>query len=140
MNYIEQYYNAIKTGRVTVSDKVRQTYKHLVDKLHDKDSPYIYDDDRANYVIDFIQTFCKHSKGKWGGRPVILELWQKAATAALFGFIDKKTRLREYRQLILIIARKNGKSTWATCLGLYLLIADGEAGPEIYSAAKLVAA
>lgn len=135
MNYIEQYYHAIKKGRVTVSTKVRKTYKHLVDKLHDKDSPYIYDDDRANYVIDFIQTFCKHSKGKWGGRPVILELWQKAATAALFGFIDKKTRLRQYRQLILIIARKNGKSTWATCLGLYLLIADGEAGPEIYSAA-----
>ncbi|WP_270456108.1 terminase large subunit [Allisonella histaminiformans] len=135
MNYIEQYYNAIATGRVTVSAKVRKTYKHLVDKLHDKDSPYIYDNDRANYVIDFIQTFCKHSKGKWGGRPVILELWQKAATAALFGFIDKKTRLRQYRQLILIIARKNGKSTWATCLGLYLLIADGEAGPEIYSAA-----
>ena len=135
MNYIEQYYHAIETGRVTVSTKVRKTYKHLVDKLHDKDSPYIYDDDRANYVIDFIQTFCKHSKGKWGGRPVILELWQKAATAALFGFIDKQTRLRQYRQLILIIARKNGKSTWATCLGLYLLIADGEAGPEIYSAA-----
>lgn len=135
MNYIEQYYNAIETGRVTVSAKVRKTYKHLVDKLHDKDSPYIYDNDRANYVIDFIQTFCKHSKGKWGGRPVILELWQKAASAALFGFIDKKTRLRQYRQLILIIARKNGKSTWATCLGLYLLIADGEAGPEIYSAA-----
>ena len=135
MNYIEQYYNAIETGRVTVSAKVRKTYKHLVDKLHDKESPYIYDNDRANYVIDFIQTFCKHSKGKWGGRPVILELWQKAATAALFGFIDKKTRLRQYRQLILIIARKNGKSTWATCLGLYLLIADGEAGPEIYSAA-----
>lgn len=135
MNYIEQYYHAIEKGRVTVSTKVRKTYKHLVDKLHDKDSPYIYDDDRANYVIDFIQTFCKHSKGKWGGRPVILELWQKAATAALFGFIDKKTRLRQYRQLILIIARKNGKSTWATCLGLYLLIADGEAGPEIYSAA-----
>lgn len=135
MNYIEQYYHEIKTGRVTVSEKVRKTYKHLVEKLHDEDSPYIYDDDRANYVIDFIQTFCKHSKGKWGGKPVILELWQKAATAALFGFIDKKTRLRQYRQLILIIARKNGKSTWATCLGLYLLIADGEAGPEIYSAA-----
>lgn len=135
MNYIEQYYHAIETGRVTVSEKVRKTYQHLVDKLHDKESPYIYDNDRANYVIDFIQTFCKHSKGKWGGRPVILELWQKAATAALFGFIDKKTRLRQYRQLILIIARKNGKSTWATCLGLYLLIADGEAGPEIYSAA-----
>ncbi|WP_230197974.1 terminase large subunit [Megasphaera massiliensis] len=64
-----------------------------------------------------------------------MELWQKAATAALFGFVDRKTGLREYRQLILIVARKNGKSTWAAGMALYLLVADGEAGPEIYSAA-----
>lgn len=86
-------------------------------------------------MIDFIQTFCKHSKGQWAGKPVILELWQKAITAALFGFVDRNTGLREYKQLILIVARKNGKSTFASCLGLYLLVADGEAGPEIYSAA-----
>lgn len=49
--------------------------------------------------------------------------------------MDKDTGLREYRQLILIVARKNGKSTFASCLGLFLLVADGEAGPEIYSAA-----
>lgn len=135
MNYIEQYYGKIKTGEIVVSDKIRRTYKHLVDKLHNKNSKYVYDDDKAQFVIDFIQTFCRHSKGKWGGKPVILELWQKAATAALFGFINKETGFREYRQMILIVGRKNGKSTWATCLGLYLLIADGEAGPEIYSAA-----
>ncbi|WP_303274923.1 terminase large subunit [uncultured Dialister sp.] len=118
-----------------MSDKVRRVMRHLVSKLHDKNSNYIYDDEKAQYVIDFIQTFCKHSKGKWGGKPVILELWQKAITAALFGFVDKNTGLREYKQLILIVARKNGKSTFASCLGLYLLVADGEAGPEIYSAA-----
>lgn len=135
MNYIEQYYGKMTSGEVVVSDKIRRTYKHLVDKLHDKNSKYIYDDKKAQFVIDFIQTFCRHSKGKWGGKPVILELWQKAATAALFGFVNKETGFREYRQMILIVGRKNGKSTWATCLGLYLLIADGEAGPEIYSAA-----
>ncbi len=135
MNYIEQYYGKMTSGEVVVSDKIRRTYKHLVDKLHDKNSKYIYDDKKAQFVIDFIQTFCRHSKGKWGGKPVILELWQKAATAALFGFVNKETGFREYRQMILIVGRKNGKSTWASCLGLYLLIADGEAGPEIYSAA-----
>nr|DAG46114.1 MAG TPA: Large Terminase [Caudoviricetes sp.] len=103
--------------------------------MHDPGSPYVYDDKKAQFVIDFIQQFCKHSKGKWGGKPLLLELWQKAATAALFGFVDKKTGLREYRQMILIVARKNGKSTWAAGIALYLLIADGEAGPEIYSAA-----
>lgn len=135
MNYIEKYYGQIISGEVVVSDKVRRVMKHLVDKLHDKKSKYIYDDDKAQYVIDFIQTFCKHSKGQWAGKPVILELWQKAITAALFGFVDRNTGLREYKQLILIVARKNGKSTFASCLGLYLLVADGEAGPEIYSAA-----
>lgn len=135
MNYIEQYYGEIESGKLIVSDKVRRVMRHLVRKLHDKKSQYIYDDAKAQYVIDFIQTFCKHSKGKWGGKPVTLELWQKAITAALFGFVDKTTGLREYKQLILIVARKNGKSTFASCLGLYLLVADGEAGPEIYSAA-----
>ena len=135
MNYIEKYYGQIISGEVVVSDKIRRVYKRLVEKLHDTDSKYVYDDKKAQFVIDFIQTFCRHSKGKWGGKPVILELWQKAATAALFGFVNKETGLREYRQMILIVGRKNGKSTWATCLGLYLLIADGEAGPEIYSAA-----
>lgn len=135
MNYIEKYYGEIQTGRVVVSDKIRRTYKHLVEKMHDPDCQYKYDDKKAQYVIDFIQAFCKHSKGKWGGKPLLLELWQKAATAALFGFVDKKTGLREYRQMILIVARKNGKSTWAAGMALYLLVADGEAGPEIYSAA-----
>lgn len=135
MNYIEKYYGQILSGDVVVSDKVRRVMKHLVEKLHDKNSKYIYDDEKAQYAIDFIQTFCKHSKGQWAGKPVILELWQKAVTSALLGFVDKKTGLREYKQLILIVARKNGKSTFASCIGLYLLIADGEAGPEIYSAA-----
>lgn len=136
MNYIEKYYNQIESGKAVVSEKVRRTYKHLMDKLvRDGDSAYVYDDRKAQYVIDFIQTFCKHSKGKWGGKPVVLELWQKALISALFGFVDKYTGLREYRQLILIIGRKNGKSTLSSCIGLYLLVADGEAGPEIYSAA-----
>lgn len=135
MNYIEKYYGGIKSGQIVVSDKVRRVFKHLTEKINNQNSQYIYDDAKAQYAIDFIQTFCKHSKGKWGGKPVILELWQKAITAALFGFVDKDTGLREYRQLILIVARKNGKSTFVSCLGLFLLVADGEAGPEIYSAA-----
>ena len=128
MNYIEKYYGSIKSGQIVVSDKVRRVFKHLTEKINDKNAQYIYDESKAQYAIDFIQTFCKHSKGKWGGKPVILELWQKAITAALFGFVDKDTGLREYRQLILIVARKNGKSTFASCLGLYLLVADGEGG------------
>ena len=78
MNYIEEYYAAIVSGSETVSDKVRRTYRHLVNKLKDTESPYQYDEEAANYAIPFIETFCCHSKGKWAGQPIRLELWEKA--------------------------------------------------------------
>lgn len=135
MNYIEIYHSQIERGDVIVSEKVKKLYEHLVSKVHDTGGRYIFDADRAEYVINFIEKFCKHSKGKWAGKPVLLETWQKAALSALFGFIDRETGLRQYRELILIVARKNGKSTLSAGIGVYLLIADGEAGAEIYSAA-----
>ena len=118
MNPIREYYNQIIDGEIVVSDRVRRIYKHLVDKLENP-SQYIYDKDRAEVAIDFIELFCKHSKGKWAGKPVILELWQKAMIAALFGFVDKDTKARQYQELILIVARKNGKSTVAAAIGLF---------------------
>ena len=135
MNYIEVYYGKINNGDVVVSEKVAKLFKHLHDKLDDNNGRYIFDEQRANHAIDFIERYCKHSKGKWAGKPVILEVWQKAILSALFGFVDKDTGLRQYRELILIVARKNGKSTLSSGIGLYLLFADGEAGPEIYSVA-----
>ena len=134
-NYITDYYAAITTGAEVVSDKVRRTYKHLVDKLNDQDSEYRFDENEAKYVIEFIERFCCHSKGKWAGQRVVLELWQKALLSALFGFKHKDTGIREYRELMLLIGRKNGKSLLASALGVYLQIADGEGGPEIYSVA-----
>ena len=134
-NYITDYYAAITTGAEVVSDKVRRTYKHLVDKLNDQDSEYRFDENEAKYVIEFIEQFCCHSKGKWAGQRVVLELWQKALLSALFGFKHKDTGIREYRELMLLIGRKNGKSLLASALGVYLQIADGEGGPEIYSVA-----
>jgi phage terminase large subunit-like protein len=74
-------------------------------------------------------------KGKIGGKPFLLELWQKAMTAALFGFVHKIDNVRKYREFILIVARKNGKSAWGSAIALYMQVADGEPGPEIVSAA-----
>lgn len=125
----------IENGEVAVSEKVRRLYKHLFKKLQEKEGRYVFDRGRADYAIEFIERFCKHSKGKWAGKPVVLEVWQKALLAALFGFVDRKTGKRQYKELILIVARKNGKSTLAAAIGVYLLTADGEQGPEIVSAA-----
>jgi phage terminase large subunit-like protein len=135
MNTIEQYYKSILDGKEVVSKKVERVYKKLVDDLADEKSEWEYSDKKANHIITFIQKYCKHSKGKLGGKPFILELWQKAMLSALFGFVHKIDGTRKYRELVLIVARKNGKSALGSAIALYMLMADGEAGPEIVSAA-----
>jgi len=134
-NPILEYWQKIESGEEIVSDKVRRVYKKLVSDLNDENSEWEYNPKRANHAIEFIENFCKHSKGKMGGKPFLLELWQKALVAALFGFVHKIDGTRKYRELILIIARKNGKSTLGSAIALYMLVADGEAGPEVVSAA-----
>lgn len=133
MNPIIAYYEKIKSGEITVSKKIRKTYKKLVWDINHPDE-YFYSDKRAEHAINFIENYCKHSKGKYGGRAVILELWEKAMIAAIFGFIDINGN-RKYREALLIVAKKNGKSLLASAVGLYMQIADGEAGAEIYAVA-----
>src|SRR5690625_2670546 len=135
MNPIVEYWNQIESGKVSVGYKIRRVYRMLLEDLYDDKSVYEYDENKANHAIDFIEKFCKHSKGKLGGKPFKLELWQKAMTAALFGFVHKIDGTRKYREFILSVARKNVESAWASAVGLYLLMADGEAGPEIVSVA-----
>ncbi|PEZ85203.1 terminase [Bacillus cereus] len=134
-NPIIEYYNQIESGEVIVSSKVKRIYKKLVDDVYETSSVFEYDANKANHVIEFIENFCKHSKGKWGGKAIELELWQKAFLAASFGFVHKIDGTRKYREVLLIVARKNGKSTIASGIGLYLQVADGEPGAEIYAVA-----
>ena len=132
-NPIREYWAKIQTGEETVSAKIKKTYRKLIHDLDHQDE-FFYAPKRANHIIEFIENFCRHSKGKMGGKPVVLELWEKAMLAAVFGFVDIDGN-RKYREAILIIGRKNGKSLLASCVGLYMLMADGEAGPEVISAA-----
>lgn len=134
-NPIRLYYDEIISKKVTVSVKVKRVYQKLVHDLDDEMSEWEYDPKRANHAIEFVENFCKHSKGKMGGKPFIMELWQRAMTAALFGFVHKIDGVRKYREFILIVARKNGKSAWASAIALYMQMADGEPGPECVSAA-----
>ncbi|WP_404352899.1 terminase large subunit [Caproicibacterium sp. XB2] len=96
---------------------------------------YIFDEEKANRPIEFIERFCRHSKGEWAGQTVKLGLFQKAFIAALFGFVDAETGLRKYRESLFLVGRKNGKSTMAAGIALYCMIADNEPGAEIYSTA-----
>ncbi|KXY72738.1 terminase TerL endonuclease subunit [Bacillus sp. FSL W7-1294] len=135
MNYVLEYWNAIEAGKVIVSKRVYRQYKRLVDEINTPDK-YIFDERKANKPIEFIERFCKHSKGEWACKPIELELFQKAYIAALFGFIDKETGLRRYRESLFYVARKNGKTTMLAGLAAYMLIADGEGGAEVYSIAS----
>ena len=134
---ITEYWNDIQKGKEIVSKKIYTTYKKLAKDIKSKDIFY-FSYSRSNHIIEFVENFCKHSKGKMAGKPVILELWEKAMLATIFGFIDIEGN-RKYREALLIVAKKNGKSLIASCVGLYLQIGDNEGGSEVYAVAKLVA-
>ena len=134
-NYIKQYYQAIENGTVVTSKRVKKQYQKLVQDMehHDK---YIFDEDKAMRPIQFIEKFCRHSKGELAGKPLELDLFQKAYISALFGFVDKDTGLRRYTESFFFVGRKNGKTTMLSAIALYMMIADGESGSEVYSVAS----
>jgi len=134
-NYILAYWHKIQSGEVVVSKRVRQQYEKLVDELHNPRDPWVFDLEAATAPIEFIERFCRHSKGKWIGQPVRLELWQKAMLQAVFGFVHKETGLRRCREFVLLVGRKNGKSTLLAGIGLYMLVGDAEGGAEVYCVA-----
>lgn len=135
MNYIKEYYKQIEAGEIIASERVTKQYKKLAAKVDDKSGKYIYNHDKALHVINFIEMFCRHSKGAWAGELLKLALFQKAFLSALFGFEDKETGYRQYKETFFFVGRKNGKTTFLAAIALYMLIADGENGAEIYSLA-----
>ena len=132
-NPILEYWDKIQSREVKVSDKVYRTYRKIVKDIREP-GEYFYSSKRGNHIIEFAENFCRHSKGKFGGKPVRLELWEKAHLATIFGFVDIEGN-RKYRESLLIVGKKNGKSLLASIVGLYMLVADGEPGPEVYAVA-----
>lgn len=134
-NYIVQYWQEMEKGNIVVSKRIYKQYQKLVQDIehHDK---YIFDESKANRPIKFIEAFCRHSKGELAGKPLILDLFQKAYISALFGFIDKSTGHRRYTESFFFVGRKNGKTTMLSAIALYMLMADGESGSEVYSVAS----
>ncbi|WP_145422642.1 terminase large subunit [Staphylococcus hominis] len=134
-NYILEYWQEMKEGRVTVSKRIYKQYKKLIEDMnyHPK---YVYDEAKAQRPIEFIESFCRHSKGELAGKPLKLALFQKAYISALFGFIDKDTGHRRYTESFFFVGRKNGKTTMLSAIALYMMIADGESGAEVYSVAS----
>jgi len=137
VNYVKEYLKAIHKGDEVVGAKVRALYERECAWMDNppKDFPFYFDEAAGQRPIDFIEKFCKHSKGRWGGKPFKLELFQKAAIQLAFGWVDEHNK-RRFREVVFLIARKSGKSTLTSGLSLYMLMADGEAGAECYAVAN----
>lgn len=128
VNYIVEYYDKIERGKIIAGKWIKKIYKILVDGI--KSGEWDFDAKKANKAIQFIENFCHHSKGR--NDLFKLELWQKAIISAIFGILDKKTHRRQFREIFLLVGRKNGKSLFAAAIMAYVAYIDGEYGSELY--------
>ncbi len=148
MTYIEEYYNWINKNPNKVCKKIKTIYERLVKEIKTtkevsffnkstgttETHKYHFDKTLAHNPINFIERICKQSKGQWNGKPLELELFQKAMLEATFGFVDENNN-RKYRKVVFFVARKNGKSVLDSAIATYMLTKDNEGGAEIYSVA-----
>ena len=120
-NYIYEYRDAIKAGRVTVGRYIELIFDILIRGIEEK--KWFYNDKKAQKAIKFIENFCHHSEGR--SDLLKLELWQKAIVSAIFGIVDVDG-FRQFREVFIIVARKNGKTLFAAAIIAYMAYLDGE--------------
>lgn len=131
-NYIFEYYQAIKSGEVTVGHNIREWYKQIISGLEKK--KYNYSPKKAAAAIVFIENFCRHHEGVLAPQKIKLELWEKALISVIFGIVDGNGN-RQFREVLIVIARKNGKTLLAAAIAAYCSFMDGEYGARVYFAA-----
>ena len=121
-SYLLEYIHKIKTGEITAGYELTAQLDNLLEDL--EDPRFTYDTASADFRIEFIERFCKHTKSPFYGKPFILELWEKAVVEAFYSFKWADTGWRRFKKCILLIARKNGKSTLVSGLGLTELMVN----------------
>lgn len=127
-NWIFKYHEAIQKKEVIVGVWVRLCFEILTTGL--LNGEWEFNEKKANKAIKFIENFCHHSEGR--SDLLHLELWQKAIVSAIFGIMDKTTGYRQFREVFIIIARKNGKTLFAAAIAAYMTYIDGEYGAKVY--------
>lgn len=132
MNYIYEYYQQMKDDRAVVGEWLRVWYEMIVNGLENK--AFFYDQRRVNKAVRFVEGFVHHHEGALAPQLVKLELWQKATIAVIFGIVDKNQN-RQFREVFIVIGRKNGKTLFAAAIAEYMAFLDGEYGARIYFAA-----
>ena len=115
-NWIYTYYQGIKNGKFTVGKWIELVYEYIIRGLEEK--RFFYDGKKANEAIDWIEEHCYHTEGPLAPGKISLELWQKAFFSCIYGLVDKDG-LRQFREIFLVVGRKNGKTKLASALGEY---------------------
>ena len=131
-NYIFAYYQKIKDGSIIVGQWIRMRYEIIVSGI--EDGTYHFNQQKANRAIKFIETFCRHNKGKLAPSQFILALWEKAFISCIYGIVDENDK-RIFREIVLFVGRKCGKTLIGAAIIVYEAYVDGEFGSEIYCVA-----
>ena len=126
-NYIVEYYAQLKSGEAVAGRYVHAVYEIIIEGLQRGD--YFFDGKKANKAIRFIETFCRHCEGRED--LLKLELWQKVVVSAIFGIVDEDG-FRVWREVFIVVGRKNGKSLFASAIIAVMAYLDGEYGGNIY--------
>jgi phage terminase large subunit-like protein len=138
-----RYARDVVSGKILAGKWVRLACKRHLDDLIKSASaecPYEFSARKAGRVCRFIEML-PHVKGEWARVDSVssglikLEPWQVFIVASLFGWVNKVSSFRRFAEAYIKVARKNAKSTLAAAIGLYMLVADGEVGPEVYCGA-----
>jgi len=129
------YAQGVLNGDIVAGRLVRLACeRHIREKaVADKgEGLFYFSDEAAQHAFDFFR-FLRHSKGEWAGREFELSPWEQFIIAALFGWRKRSDHTRRFRTALIETARKQGKSTLAAAIGLYLFYGDGEPGAEVYT-------
>ena len=129
-DYIREYVQAIESGKEKAGRWVRLFYKYIISGLDS--GKFFYSEKKASKAIRFIETFCHHCEGR--SDLLKLELWQRAAVSVIFGIVDAEG-LRQFREVIIVVARKNGKTLFAAAIIAYMVFLDGEYGAKVFCVA-----
>lgn len=132
MSEIYAYYQAIQEGSVIVGKWVQLWYKYIINGL--ENGLFFFAPKKAKAAVKFIEGFCRHHEGHLAPHLIRLELWQRALISVLFGVVDK-TGARQFREALVVMGRKNGKTLLAAAISCYCAVLDGEYGGRIYFAA-----
>ena len=131
-NWIYTYYQGIKDGSYKVGRWISLVYEQIVKGI--ESSAYLFDQKKANDAIEWIETHCFHTEGPLAPGFFRLEVWEKAMISAMFGVVDGNGR-RQFREVLLVIGRKNGKTKLASSIAAYTWRLEGGFGSRVFCVA-----